>query len=258
MEPTQILLLVLLGITILLLLYFIWWTKNLSKPKPGKDCLSSGWSWNESCMYFNEVSYDNTLASPSNLSPYIIGFSYSSGTGNPLYLPLWYRFRYVNVKTGGYSDFSKWCASPVISGSCCLPCPGGVGNCNSQVPQGSKTCSYNKPIIGISQSDSAYNPYIPLSDGSFVYINLHRYTGKLLNDTTPPPNNTTEDEIIGYLTPGFNYGGVNYYGLVDVLNNPCSTTSTSSSGNTCQKPSWCSTSESTCDPNACSAYSTIS
>lgn len=251
MEPIQILFLIILISTIILLIYFIWWTKNLAKPKPGRDCMSSGWAWNESCLFFNETTYDPSLNSPKDLRPYIIGFSYSSSAGNSLYLPMWYRFRYVNVKTGGYSDFSKWSSSPVISGSCCMPCPDGVSICESQVPQGSKTCTYNRPSIGISQEDSAYNPNVMQTDGSFIYINVHRYVGKSSNDLTPPADNVT-DEIVGYMSSGYYYGGINYYGLADFLNNPCNPGSSTSG--TCQKPTWCSTSSGTCDANACSVY----
>lgn len=245
MEPLQLLLfLVLIGL-ILLLCYFIWWTKNLAKPKPGKDCTKSGLAWNDSCSYMNEISYDPSISSPKGLSPYIISFSYSGSAGKPLYLPMWYRFRYVDGNTGGYSDFSEWTKSPVISGSCCMPCPGGVGSCGTAVPQGGSTCSFNRPVIGISVDDSLYTPFIP-QNGKSIYINVHRYTGKTYSDITPPAD-TAEDEIIGFMISGFYYEGVNYYGVVDVLNNPCTASTT------CEKPSWC-TKQSLCDANACSTY----
>lgn len=251
MEPLQLLLFIILCLGIVLSIYFIWWVRKLPKPTPGNSCTGTGWEWNDSCSSFKEISYDSTLSSPEGLTPYLIGFSYSSGTGSPLYLPMWYRFRYVNVLTGGYSKFSNWSLSPVISGSCCLPCPDGVGVCSSQVPQGPKTCSYNKPIIGISQSDSNYNPFVPQSDGSFIYINVHRYVGKSYNDLTPP-SATAQDEIIGYMTTGFNYEGNSYYGMVDVLNNPCSTSTTT--GIKCVTPSWCvNPSNSICDGTECSS-----
>jgi len=250
MKPLQILLLILIGSAILLLLYFIWWVKKLSKPTPGRSCHNTGWVWNDSCLYFDEKQYDPTLSSPSDLQPYLIGFSSSPSVGNPLYLPMWYRFRYVNVVTGGYSDFSKWTSSPVISGSCCLPCPGGAGKCS--FTQGPTTCSYNYPVIGISESDSSYKPYTPQPDGSFIYINVHRYVGKSYTDNTPPSDNV-EDEIVGYMTPGKQYGGVNYYSLNDVLYNPCSEGNAYSVG-TCPKPTWCSGPGGECSANSCSSF----
>jgi hypothetical protein len=250
MKPLQILSLLIIGTIILLLLYFIWWVKTLSAPTPGKSCHNTGWSWNNSCLYFDEKEYDPTLTSPAELQPYLIDFSNSPSAGNPLYLPMWYRFRYVNVITGGYSDFSKWSASPVISGGCCLPCKDGVGKCS--FTQGPSTCSYNSPVIGIAQSDSAYNPQSMQSDGSFIYINVHRYVGKLYTETSPPADNV-EDEIVGYMIPSAAYGS-SYYILKDILYNPCNSGNQYSVG-TCSKPTWCSGSEGTCTTNSCSGLS---
>lgn len=250
MKPTQIFLLCIVAIAIILILYFIWWVRNLPKPTPGKTCHNTDWSWNNSCLYFDEKTYDPTLKSPADIKPYLIGFSNSSGAGNPLYLPMWYRFRYVNVVTGGYSDFSQWTSSPVISGGCCLPCPEGVGKCSFS--QGSSTCSYNSPIIGIAQSESAYNPYSPQPDGSFIYINVHRYVGKSYTDITPPSSDV-EDEIVGYMIPGNIYGGVSYYGLKDVLYNPCTSGNIYYVGN-CSVPTWCSGKDNVCSTNSCSSF----
>ena len=50
--------------------------------------------------------YDGSLKSPAHLRPALTDFRHSGGSGPSVFLPCWYRFRYVDVKTGGYSDFS--------------------------------------------------------------------------------------------------------------------------------------------------------
>lgn len=226
---------------IILLSIFAYWVVTMNKPSPGVDCTEkSDWVWDSSCLYFQEKFRDSTLQSPQNLNLVLTGFKFASGGGPSIYLPMWYRFRYVNVLTGGYSDFSDWTQTPVISGSCCLPCIDGVGQCSSQVQSGYASCQANQPTIGIETDKAQYSPSTPISGGGFIYMNLHRYTGTDPTDNTPPPKNVT-DEIVGFLKPGGYVNGKQYYDWTDVLFNPCQEKK-------CQTPTWCQSSTGGCGP----------
>jgi hypothetical protein len=225
--------LVAIAIIIVLLSIFAFKVYYMKAPTPGRDCrATSDWLWSDNCLYIQELQPDYTLSSPTNLRPYLIDFTYSPSSGNSFFLPVWYRFRYVNVLTGGYSDFSNWTQTPVISGGCCLPCVGGPGNCGD-MKTGYSSCSFNRPTIGISSKDSQYNPtQYQESTGTYIYLNLHRYVGTSYNQSSMPPDNAV-DEIIGTLQPGQYINGVQYYSAYDVYNNPCK--------EGCITPSWCTT-----------------
>lgn len=213
----------------------------MQQPTPGRNCKkSSDWLWDDSCLYITETGPDNSLESPAELFPVLTGFQNSSGAGPSIFLPCWYRFRYVNVKTGGYSDFSAWTQSPVMSGNCCLPCPNGPGYC-SNISQGYSSCSFNQPTIGVAQSVVQYNPSEQQPDGSFIYMNLHRYVGSSSSDMTPPADDVN-DEIVGYLLPTVYVGNTQYYSWIDVMYNPCE--------KGCSMPSLCQ-SQGTCDITQC-------
>lgn len=227
-------------IGIVILTIFLVWLEKLQKPTPGKSCKSgsdSDFMWNDSCLYIDEVKYDSSLQSPKNLSPVLTNFTTASGSPS-FYKPAWYRFRYVNTKTGAYSDFSGWSKSPVISGSCCLPCPG--GKCSFNV--GGSTCSANQPQIGIASDEVQYSPTKLQPDGSFIYMNLHRYVDNDITNTTPP-DDSVQDEIVGYLLPTAFVGGKTYYTWTDALKNPCE-------GKSCPTPTWCKT-RSDCSDKSC-------
>lgn len=225
-KPSTIIGITIIGVLIVVLIFFAWWVYGLQKPTPGKDCQKSGWVWDSTCMYIKEIAPDSSLTSPSSLYPYLLSFSYSSSAGKSYFVPVWYRFRYVNTKTGGYSPFSEWTQNPILSGSCCLPCVNGLGQCPATV---STLCTANRPEIGIPASESSYDPTKPQSDGSFIYLNLHRYVGTSYSDRDPP-DPSVEDEIIGTLQPK-STDGVLYYSWPDIVG-------VCSSG--CSTPNWCS------------------
>lgn len=201
----------LISFGIIIISSFMIWLYRLAKPTPG-GCKGSNWKWDDKCNYIQELQYDGSLQSPNNIKPYLIKFSYVSGSGNSIFSGVWYRIRYVNVVTGGYSDFSDWTEHPVMSGSCVLPCDPKIG---CSYPSGPDSCTFNTPVIGINTKDSSYSPQKPLKDGSFVYINLHR----AISDTKPTEN--AETQIIGTLISPVSQGGEKYWTLIDVLNNPC-------------------------------------
>lgn len=208
-----------LAFLLVILLAFGGWVLLLGKPSPGINCRErSDWLWSPTCKYIEEKFPDPSLQDPSNLKLYLIKFSQVRGAGPPVCLPMWYCFRYVNVKTGGYSGFSKWTDSPVSAGGDNLPCLDGVGKCDNLVPQGKRSCNFNQPLIGIPNLQ--YNPLNPNPDGSFIFANIHRYVGNP-GDTSPPgPPEKISTEIIGYLIPNKVAEGVKY-AWPDILFNPC-------------------------------------
>lgn len=215
-------------ISILLLgnMYFMWWIYKLEKPKPG-TCGNSSFKWNEGCTSILEIQKDNTLPSPKGQKLNLLNFLNSPGAGNSIFKKCWYRFRYVNVLTGGYSDFSDWTDGPVESGGCNMPCIDG----KCAFATGPQSCSFNQPTIGIASDDAKFSPQIPRSDGSFVYMNLHRYT--TINDDIP--SDAVTDEIVGVLIAPFGFkNNKGWWSWIDVLNNPCKL---ASSG--CKQPNTC-------------------
>ena len=210
---------VLIALTILLIaaLIFGGWVVILKQPHPGRDCHKhSDWMWSPDCKYFEEKFYDSSLADPSDLQLYLVKFSRVSGAGSVVCLPMWYCFRYVNVKTGGYSKFSKWTSAPIRAGGDNLPC---LGKCNPDlVPEGRKSCYFNQPAVGTP--DLHYDPLKRQPEGTFIYTNIHRYVGKP-GDTEPPgPPEETKTEIIGFLIPTRSVPGIKY-AWNDILFNPC-------------------------------------
>ncbi len=232
---------------IILLIIFALWVKRMKKPRVGRDCKkTSDWLWDDSCLFITETGLDNSLQSPKDLYPVLTRFQYSAGAGPSIFLPCWYRFRYVNVKTGGYSDFSAWSKAPVMSGSCCLPCPDSPGKCPSTIRQGFNSCPSNQPTIGIAQTDVQYNPTQIQHDGSFIYMNLHRYVGQSASDMNPPPDDV-KDEIVGYLLLTSYVGNKTYFSWIDVMFNPCKNIGSVSG---CTMPKWCQR-EAPCDTLQC-------
>lgn len=205
------------AIGIVAVIYFMYWTVNLT----GNGCNAKG-NWDESCVFIKETTYNGSLPSPKSIKPFLINFTKSAGAGKPIYLPLWYRFRYVNSLTGEYGDFSDWCDYPVVSGSCCLPCDD-----SCQFPVGDESCIFNQPTIGVRTSDAVKKPTSPEKDGSFVYMNLHRYVGPS-NDYKKPPKSAKSVPVGVLMVPK-----PGYFSWTDVLFNPC--------GNGCVAPKICTT-----------------
>jgi len=207
-------------------LYAIWWVYKLPKPTPGTGC-NSNMKWDPNCEYIQEIHPDPTLASPKALQLKLVNFQSAQGVGPSLFVGCWYRFRYVNTATGGYSDFSKWTASPIYAGACELPCD---GTCN--FPTGLGSCSYNQPSVGIDTTQSHYSPKETTPQKSFIYINIHRYVNFANPFSTTPPDDNVEDEIIGVGIMPLSSKGKSYWGIIDATDNPCK--------NGCTMPSTCS------------------
>ncbi|MDB4769366.1 hypothetical protein OAG24_00225 [bacterium] len=203
-----ILILILIAVAV-----WIWFIKNPLNPPI--DCTKSGWAWDPSCLFFKENFSDGSLIAPDN-EIYLVGFkeTKSSAVGPPLCIPMWYRFRYVNVNTGGYGPLSKWTSGPVRSGGIGFPCIRDSNNeCPAHIDEGKKSCDFNHPIVGVK--DLHYDPRKPLDNGDFVWTNIHRFDG----GNNPPPDNE-EGKIVGYLYPASGLEGVKYI-WNDIFFNPC-------------------------------------
>lgn len=209
-----ILIIILTLILILLSIFFIY-VLFLKNPNI-IDCSNSSYLWNNDCIGFQENFPDNSLTSPSKTLS-LVSFDNVQGAGRPIYLPMWYKYRYVNMRTGGYSPFSNWTNSPIIAGSCCLPCL----NDNCTIPIGFSSCNANSPKIGIFEKDLDYIPFKLQKNGDMIGINIHRYVDPNPNRTNPP-SSEEDGVIIGYLIPGGIVQNQNVFIWNDVLANPCS------------------------------------
>lgn len=209
---------VIIGILIVAIGVFLYLLYRLGKPKPGVDChKQTDWKWSQNCMYIEEVkpAPQGYFKSPKNLRLSLIDFSYSPSGGPAFSQPTWYRFRYVNVKTGEYSDFSDWTKSPVQAGSPNLPC-------ENKCIQGKETCTFNRPVIGIKPDNSFYNPnqnVVIDNIPTMIYINIHRWVNPDVSDTKPPLPDV-KDEIVGLVMPS-SIKGEKYLSFTDIGNNPC-------------------------------------
>jgi len=206
---------IILTLVLIILNVFFLYVLFLKNPRE-INCSNNSYLWNSNCIGFQENFLDDSLKSPS-IPLKLISFDNVQGAGNPIYLPMWYRYRYINMRTGGYSPLSDWTNTPIIAGSCCLPCLN--NNCTFSV--GFDTCNANSPKIGIFQKDLDYIPFSLNKNGDPIGINIHRYVDPNPNRTNPP-SPQEEGTIIGYLIPGGIVQNQNVFVWNDVLANPCS------------------------------------
>lgn len=180
-------------IVVVLLTYLIYYTYTLQKPAKGScDYIKARdptIKWSKDCSFIEETSLDTSLKTPTE--PLFLGaFTHAPGMGNPWGANVWYRYNYVDGKTGKYSSPSPWTPSPITAGSSTLPCL--HGNCSTMKNSGKDSCTSNLATLSLSS---------PLDYGvsSGIYANVHRYVAPL-NNTTPPTSNTP-GKIVGMLTP---------------------------------------------------------
>ena len=195
--------LVFLFVIFLILSCFLWyvWTVGI---KPVKNCGAKDVKWSDDCSYIQEKSFDKTIKKP-NVPLYLKGFTESESLGPALGANVWYRYRYVEGKTGKYGPFSPWTPSPIIAGNTILPCKN--GDCSKVSKHGADSCQSNLIELGIDYLD------YPIDSG--YYANIHR-TFKSSKDDAPP-DETTEDSIVGYLLPS----GEDRFNFLDTSKSPC-------------------------------------
>src|SRR5207248_130049 len=104
---------------------------------------------------------------------YLSSSTSAPSLGPPLGVNVWYRYVYVKLDTGGYSEPSEWTSSPISAGNTTLPCKS--PNCNG-VNTGKNTCQANLIQLSIDTLDYS------LLKGD-VYANVHRYVAPLSTTT---------------------------------------------------------------------------
>jgi hypothetical protein len=208
METSTIILLVVLGIIAIFLVWLIYYVYKLEKPLPGNcDYLKVSKpdvKWSPDCSYIQELVLDTSLQTPTE-PLFLTRFSSSPTLGQPWGANVWYKYKYVNSKTGGYGKASPWTQSPISAGSTNLPCQS--GNCSSIQYSGKDSCKSNLAQLKINSL--AY----PL--GSDNYINVHRYVSPL--NTTTPPVDSVDGKIVGMVLPNGAGGGT----FIDLSTSPC-------------------------------------
>ena len=165
--------------------------------KPAKqECQSSNDVKFTNGCHIPESSFDSTIPSASGSRLSLVSFKSSQGAGDPITTPHWYRFRYVNTKTGEYGELSEWTKSGIVAGSSNLPCD---GVCGKDVISGEDGNDNNQIKVGISESQIQVDPYKLLPGGGFLWLNVHRYVGDYPEG---------DGEIVGFLTKEYINGNV--------------------------------------------------
>lgn len=192
-----------------------YYTYKLPKPQPGNCAVlkdnNPDVKWGDGCSYIQEIAPDSSITSPKSVM-YLTSFTASPSLGPAWGINVWYAYRYVNGKTGGYSSLSPWTTTPIHSGASgsILPCKGSGsenGVCSSSFKNsGRDSCGSN--LAELQVDGLAYGL------GSDYYINVHRYVSEANTQPTP----STPGKVVGMLIQSSNGSGQ----FIDISENPCS------------------------------------
>lgn len=190
------------------IILFIYYVYKLQKPSSGScDIIKDknpNIKWSDDCTFVQEITQDSSIITPKN-PLYLTKFTSSPSLGPPWGVNVWYAYKYVNGKTGGYGALSPWTSSPISSGSNNLPCKG--GNCSPNFQFASKdSCQSNLPELQIDSLD------YDITSG--YYVNVHRYVTDI-NDNKPP-SSQTQGKIVGMIIQTTKGGK-----FIDVSKSPC-------------------------------------
>ncbi len=186
----------------------------LKDPTKNQECATGcdrapKWMNGKFCLSVLEKYEDHTIPVP-NSQPYLDSFTYASGGGAAFCSPVWYAFRYVRNKDGGYGPLSAWSGTPeggtvsVIDPpmaiySCALELPTIPGD--TSVPLGNLTSTFNKPTVAIIKP---LNLDVKTGQEDGYTLNVHRQVGSIQNGT-PVFDPEIEGDVIGsffvYATP---------------------------------------------------------
>ncbi len=206
----QIITIIILSAIIICIIYLIYYTYNLQKPSKGScDYLKQqdpSIKWSDDCSFIQELKPDSSLKTPS-VPLHLLSFTNAPGMGAPWGANIWYRYNYVNGKTGGYSKSGPWTTLPITAGSVKLPCV--TSNCSNMQYSGKDSCNANLATLGTASA-------LDYGITSNIYANVHRYVAPL-TDTTPPTDNTP-GKLIGMLIQGETGNGAIF---VDTSKSPC-------------------------------------
>lgn len=186
--------------------YLIYKVYKLEKPSPGNcDYIKSSnptTKWSGDCSYIQELLLTSSIQTPT--SPLqLTKFTSSPSLGPAWSVDVYYKYKYVNSKTGEYGHASPWTKTAITAGSNTLPCG---SNCGNVQFSGKDSCRSNLPEL---QVDSLSYPI-----GSDYYANVHRFVTSSKNT---PPADSDDGKIVGMLYPNGSGGGI----FMDTSNSPC-------------------------------------
>lgn len=179
------------------------------------------------CISVIEKFQDPTIPKPTPLI-YQTNFTLAPGGGPPFCSPVWYAFRYVKNKNGGYGPLSAWSGitdtkstSPpnaIYAGNKNPPCISSI--CNFKT--GEDSCAFNRPEISLS-GKLDLNVLTNNPDDGYT-LNVHRQVGTGFDKNGNPLgyDPTSEGTIVGsfLVTP-------NDQSFTDIFFNPNTTTGSS-------------------------------
>lgn len=194
----------------------------------------SPWLNGPDCLSVLEQYEDKSIPKPT-AQPYLRSFV-TQGQGYPFCNPVWYAFRYVRNKDGGYGPLSDWSGYnpsspkdiplPIFSGAKtfpCIPVKGSTDSCAATgVKTGAESCAFNNPTISILNKLD-FNVNYASADG--YTLNVHRQVAGDSKDF----DFTDEGDIVGSFAVNLDPEGP--YNIIanfiDAVYNPNSTTSSS-------------------------------
>lgn len=189
--------------------YLIYRVYKLEKPSPGNcDYVKStnpDVKWSNDCSYIQELLLDTSIQTPTE-PLYLTKFTSSPSLGPAWSVDVYYKYKYVNGKTGEYGKSSTWTKSAIRAGSINLPCNSNDSSvCNIQF-SGKDSCKSNLPQLNVDKL--VYPP------GSNFYANVHRY---VTSAGSSPPDSTIDGKVVGMIYPNGSGGGV----FIDTSSSPC-------------------------------------
>lgn len=206
MQTKTIITIIILSFIAAMLVWLIRKIYTLEKPAPGNcDYIKSRdptLKWNSDCTSFQELLLDPSLSTPTEPF-YLDKFTSSPSLGQPWGVNVWYKYKYVNGKTGGFSKSSPWTQYPIYAGSPNLPCEN--ESCNITY-SGKDSCKSNLAQLKIK------NIAYPL--GSDIMVNVHRYVTSLTNKDKP--SDSIDGNLVGYVIQTGS-GGI----FIDTSKSPC-------------------------------------
>lgn len=189
------------------MVYLIYRVYKLEKPSPGNcnyiKSSNPNVKWSSDCSYVQELLLDGSIQAPTE-QLHLTKFTSSPSLGQPWGVNVWYKYKYVNSKTGEYGKASPWTSTPISAGSTTLPCE--AGNCNNIQYSGKDSCRSNLPQLSVNK--------LLYPTGSDFYANVHRYVASIGSST---PDDSIDGKIVGILYPNGSGGGT----FIDTSSSPC-------------------------------------
>jgi hypothetical protein len=187
--------------------YLIYRVYKLEKPSPGNcDYVKStnpDVKWSSDCSYVQELLLTTAIQTPSE-PLHLTKFTSAPSLGPAWSVDVYYKYKYVNSKTGEYGKSSKWISSPITANSTKLPC--GPEGCTNVQFTGKDSCRSNLPQLSVNK--------LSYPVGSDFYANVHRYVA---THGSSSPSDSEDGKIVGMLYPDGSGGGT----FIDTSSSPC-------------------------------------